>query len=214
MTAEIRTGLLQHGDLDLRAVQRGRALLQLPHDVVREPAALRVVHEHTAPGVLRLHHEGGALHARVAEADGLMEVVDAVQEVTVVAAGDAQDLIVAVVGAETDEAGTEEVHAAVHAGPEVWDGGAAGLSQADHELVWVLAVRGEDGVPQPGLLQHLLPHLLAVQLQDVMLDALQEQPIHGAVGALVAFTYLDTQTHEQVNIWLKFYVPRHIDTHK
>ena len=53
--------------------------------------------EVAALAVLVGHVEAGAEHLRVAESHRLVQVVDAVEEVAVVAAGDSQDHVISVV---------------------------------------------------------------------------------------------------------------------
>ena len=119
VTAPWAGALFQDGDAHVDVVQLQGALLELTHHVVSEAPAPGPVDQHAAPLVLLLHHEGGTLHARVAEANGFMQVVDAVQKVAVMSTCHAQDLVVTVHPTKLHEARAEVVHSTVDRGQRV-----------------------------------------------------------------------------------------------
>ena len=131
-----------------------------------------------------------------------MQVVDAVQEVPVVSARDAEDLVVAVVTAEVDEALSEVVHGVVDG--HVIEDLAAGLGESHHDLVLVRLVGGEDEVADVGHLEDVQPRVVAVAVLHEVLDALQQDPVHPAAtvyGPLEVLLALKTnkQTNNETN---------------
>ena len=160
-----------------RLVVAHRHRLYLSDHVVHVTLALAAVVQRQPRRALVCAEERRRLHARVGEAQVLVQVVESVEEVPQLAAEHAHDPVVAVVLDVADErvaAGVHQVVAGV-AGVLV-----SGGDETRHERLAVALVRAEGDGAHVGQLAHRLPCLLAVLLAHGGRDALQDQPVHGA----------------------------------
>ena len=127
---------------------------------------------------LLLHVERRAQHLGVAESHGLVQVVDAVQEVAVVPAGHAHDRIVSVMCAVLHETPPEEDQVLLLGGVPQYLGTRHG--DVHHQLVRVAFVRRKHDVLAVAVGEDFSPGGVAVQLLDEVLNGLEEHPVHGA----------------------------------